>query len=152
MRARLSMIYTFQVELMSLVGEVAFELVRNISVKYGIGFYWVAKQYIENLGKEVTSEMVLRFLCAETAADGWGRIEIDMEDGEYTITAPNGLPVAWMAQKDKREFQFPVDSFFAGYFQGIISAMERKRYAGKEVECIAKGDSCCKIVVTPDDK
>ena len=49
------------------------------------------------------------------------------------------------ARNYKEQSQHPVDSYFLGYFEGFFSKLNNTTYYGIETECVAKGDSCCKM-------
>ena len=146
MWSRVELIFNLQTEMMKLIGDAAFELMKTISFKHGSAFLTTMKSLLPSMGEEATKERLLRYLCKETPAVGWGRIEIEETEIGYVITAPSGLPVGRLAAEDERDFNLGVDSYFLGYFAGYLSAMDERTFIGSEVKCVGKGDDVCKMV------
>lgn len=147
MWSRVALLYHLQVEMLGLVGQAAFELMKNISTSHGVDFFKMANEYMGSIGRVVDKESLLRFMCAEAAAIGWGRVEIETQEDRYILTAPNGMPVGREAKAEGRTFEYGVDSYYLGYFTGYLSALDKKHYSGEERECLAKGDELCRFVV-----
>jgi hypothetical protein len=89
-------------------------------------------------------------VCAETEAIGWGKIAVEDDGKKVVITSRDGFASGrTIAASGTRAT--PVDSYFLGYFEGFLNTLDGTRYAGEEVECVAKGDRQCKMVFRKDE-
>jgi predicted hydrocarbon binding protein len=140
----MSNIYT---ELESLVGESANSVLKRIGKGYGKKFYELLTSGDFGFSMQDKQE-VYSYICAETQAIGWGRIEIWDTGDEIVITSKNGLAVGKCMKAHGEKSDAPVDGYFLGYFEGFFNEMHGKRYFCEEEECVAKGDAQCKFVYT----
>lgn len=94
-------------------------------------------------------ERALRFIMAERISKGWGipRIEIfDEKEFKLVISVDKlfeCLPFAGMLNR-------PNSNFFRGYLIGVCKVLFQRDHRFEEVECLAKGDECCKFVSKTD--
>ena len=103
--------------------------------------------YGKELYRDVAAEcgedrdMAIKALCNIISASGIGDIEIEVSDTDIEITVPEGLPIG------KKAKGRAADSYFVGMFSEFFSELFNKRFEGNEEECLAKGDSICRIVL-----
>jgi predicted hydrocarbon binding protein len=81
-------------------------------------------------------------MCAETEAIGWGRISIEEFPGKIVLVSKNGLAAG---RNYSGKSPHPVDSYFLGYFEAFLGKLDNTTYYGVETECVAMGDSQCKM-------
>ncbi|MDO9537033.1 MAG: hypothetical protein Q7J68_01795 [Thermoplasmata archaeon] len=142
--ARAEIMSSIYQELESLVGESASAVLKRMGRSYGEKFHALISEEQEELLKDRKTS--LEFVCAETQAIGWGNIMIDDEDDKITISSKDGL--ASGRTMTNRGKSHAVDSYFVGYFEGLLSKLDNIDYYGEESECVAKGDAQCKLVFT----
>ncbi len=148
---RASILYNMYIEMKKIVGEAVHALMHTIGKAYGINFYVLTINRLKDENNEVTREKILKYLCAETGAIGWGRISIEDLPGKVTIVAKKGCPVGHEAREKKKLLTEPVDAYFLGYFEGFISCLNNRDFSGQEVKCVGKGDEECLMVFKPTE-
>jgi len=147
--SRATLLHEIQTEMTKLMGDATLSVVSSIARVHGADFISVATKYLLDDGLEPTRENLLIYLCAETAAIGWGRIEVEIEDDVIYVTARNGFSGGQSAAASGETTDRAVDAYFLGYFEGWFSKMRGKTYRGQETECLAKGDEWCRLVLKP---
>ncbi len=139
--ARAEFMSTIYSELEELVGASASGVLKRIGKAYGEKFYelLINDQESNIFGDR---QKLFSYLCAETQAIGWGRISIEEFPGKIIIRSEKGLATGrnYVGKSEQ-----PVDSYFLGYFEGFFSKLDNIVYHGIESECIAAGNSCCKL-------
>jgi predicted hydrocarbon binding protein len=142
--ARADILANLYTELESLVGQSVASVMKRIGKAYGLKFFEMLKTGNTALFMD-DREKLYRYICSETQAIGWGRIVIEDNGDELTITSP-GL-AAGRCQTMKGEVrEYPIDAYLLGYFEGFFSAMKGQRFIGEEVECVSMGFDQCKMV------
>ena len=144
--ARAELLYNLSEEMKKIIGESAHGLMYRIGRPYGLTFYKLVEKDAELNRKKLSREDAFKGLCADNSAIGWGNVEIEDEGGRIIVTAPHGFPTSQGFLAHNQKSDTPADSYFLGYFEGFFSAMDKTRYRGNEVTCIAKGDKECKMV------
>ncbi len=144
---RSSIFYRFFKGMYELMGASAYSVLSYIGKEHGRDFYDYLKREYEDMGKELTVEEIFRYTVNEMPAIGWGRITIEDNDNEIIIEAPNGFVVGRYYKNEGEKTDIPVDAYFLGYFTGLFSRARGTEYQGEEVECIAKGDSRCLMIL-----
>ncbi len=140
MFARAEFMSNIHSELEGIVGESATGVLKKIGKSYGEMFFELLNNYQAELLSD--KEKIYNHICAETEAIGWGRISIEELPNKIIIIADNGMATG---RNYKEQSQHPVDSYFLGYFEGFLGKLNNTTYYGIETECVAKGDSCCKM-------
>ena len=90
-------------------------------------------------------QTALDIVMMERIAKGWGIPEIkefNREKAEATIEVKELFEC--LPFKDR--FEQARSFFFKGYLEGILKQLFKKEVSTTEVECIAKGDPCCKFI------
>jgi predicted hydrocarbon binding protein len=72
--------------------------------------------------------------------------EVKLKEGDVKMSAGVSFDV-----RGGDEISPTADSYFLGYFAGFLS-MLYKISKGKEVECVARGDKCCRFVYALQQK
>ncbi len=141
MIARAEFMSNIYSELEDLVGASASAVLKRIGKAYGEKFYELLSngQQSEMLGDR---ERLLSYICAETEAIGWGRISIEELPGKIIIKSEEGMATGRNYEGTSEQ---PVDSYFLGYFEGFFNKLDNTRYHAIESECVAVGNSCCKM-------
>ncbi len=127
-------------ELEEIVGESATGVLKKIGKSYGEMFFELLSNYQAELLADKTK--LYNYLCAEVEAIGWGRISIEELPNKIIIRSDEGMATG---RNYKEHNQYPVDSYFLGYFEGFFRKLNNTTYYGIESECVAKGDCCCKM-------
>ena len=139
--ARAEFMSTIYSELESLVGASASGVLKRIGKVYGEKFYELLMNGPE--GNAIGDRQKLfSYLCAETQAIGWGRISIEEFPGKIVVRSEEGLATG---RNYEGKSEQPVDSYFLGYFEGFFNKLDNIIYHCIESECVAMGDSCCKM-------
>jgi predicted hydrocarbon binding protein len=144
--ARAELQFNMYAEMENLIGEPAAAVIRRMAKPYGASFCKLLHQGFIKDGKTPSREELFRDVCAENQAIGWGQIEIDEKPGEITVTSKTGLMVGQEFEARKLKTDRGVDSYFLGYFEGFLSALDNHSYHGEEVQCKGKGDPECVMV------
>lgn len=142
--ARADFISNIFIELEKLVGQSASSVMKRIGKVYGSKFYELLKKGNTALFID-DKERLYRYICAETQAIGWGQMSIEEQDDEIIITS-KGFASGKYFHSTGQTRDSPIDTYFLGYFEGFLREMHGKKFDGEEVECVAKGDSQCKMV------
>ncbi len=141
--ARAEIMSNIYQELEKLVGESASGVMKRLGRSYGEKFMDLITEEQSELLED--REVLYQFVCAETQAIGWGKISIEDDGKNVTITSKEGLASGRTAsQKGTRHN--PIDSYFVGYFEGFLSKMNDAQYSGEEEECVAMGHPQCRMV------
>ena len=141
MIARAEIMSNVYSELEGIVGESATGVLKKIGKSYGEMFYnLISNSPQSNLLAD--KEKMFNFICAETEAIGWGRISIEELPNKVIIIADQGMATG---RNYNDTSDHPVDSYFLGYFEGFLNKLNGTVYYGVETQCVAKGDSCCKM-------
>ena len=140
MFARAEIMSNIYSELEGLVGASATGVLKKIGKSYGEMFF----ELLSNHQAEILAdkEKIFNHVCAETEAIGWGRISIEEFPDKIIVISDQGMATA---RNYKEQSPHPVDSYFLGYFEGFFSKLNNTTYYGVETECVAKGDSRCKM-------
>ncbi len=147
--ARTSLLYHMLWEVQALVGDAAVEVMHRIGKPYGQNFFEMSANHLSKESQSPAKDDFLEYLAVETAAIGWGNISIEREGDDIKISCENGFPVGLLTKKNRDLAEYPVDTYFLGYFEGFITAWQGKDYRGKEIECVGKGDKRCLMQFTP---
>ncbi len=140
MFARAEFMSNIYSELESMVGESARGVLKSIGKAYGEMFYALMSS---QQGELLTDKAkVYKYVCAETQAIGWGKISIEELSDKIIIRSDGGLATS---RNYKGQSEYPIDSYFLGYFEGFLSKFNNITYYGYETECVAKGDERCKM-------
>ncbi|MEW5937232.1 MAG: 4-vinyl reductase [Candidatus Thermoplasmatota archaeon] len=134
-------------ELDNLIGEPADSVIRRIARPYGVSFCKLMQHGFVRKGSAPSRMEMLRDLCAENMAIGWGLIEIEDKNGDIEIRSKSGFPVSQEYHARQLTARRSVDAYFLGYMEGFFSTLDATTYTGEEVECLGKGDSQCRIVL-----
>ncbi len=144
---RSSIFYRFFKGMYELMGASAYSVLSYIGKEHGQDFYEYLKNEYEKKGKELTPDDILRYTVNEMPAIGWGRITIEDNGDEIIIDAPQGFVVGRHYKNEGEKIEIPVDAYFLGYFTGLFSRAKGMEFQGEEVECVAKGDPHCRMVL-----
>lgn len=145
--ARAELLYDIFNELYTIIGKTVHSLIYRIAKPYGVNFVKWLESSAKERGDTLTREDVLKFVCSENPAIGWGWIEISEEEGKVIITSRKGFPVGQIYRDKKKNPKMAVDTYFLGYFEGIFSQLDNCSYKSTEELCIGKGDSMCRLVL-----
>ncbi len=143
--ARAEFMNSIYSELEHLVGASASGVLKSIGRAYGIKFFNFVKANQPQLLDD--RENLFRYICAETQAIGWGQISIEWQSDCIIVNSPKGLAAG---RNHEGKSQQPVDSYFLGYFEGLFNQMDDTEYHGTETECVAMGDSRCKMMFSTE--
>ena len=146
MWSRSELWYHIQTEIEALIGDAGPTIIQRIGKPNGANFYMLSKGYLAQQNSEITDEELMKYLCAENYAIGWGKMRIEKEENKIVVVSETGFPVGQAYKVRQRKSSNSADSYFLGYLEGFFSAMDRVNYKGQEIECLAKGDSCCKFI------
>ena len=146
--ARAELQFNMYAEMENLIGEPASAVIRRMAKPYGASFCKLLHQGFLKAGRTPTRTELFKDVCAENLAIGWGGIEIEEKPGEITVRSKTGLPVGVEFALRKQKSERSVDSYFLGYFEGFLSALDNMPYHGEETMCRGKGDSECLMVFT----
>ncbi|MBI5000400.1 MAG: hypothetical protein HZB92_02580 [Euryarchaeota archaeon] len=146
MWARAELQYNIFNELENLIGDSAHSVIKRIAKPYGVSFCKLMEQGFVKTGERAARMEMLKDLCAENLAIGWGRIEFEDKDGEIIISSQTGFPVGQEYKARASRSKRSVDSYFLGYMEGFLSTLDSTSYMGEEVECMGKGDPRCVMV------
>ena len=144
---RSSIFYRFFKGMYELMGASAYSVLSYIGNEHGRDFYDYLKSEYEKKGNELTPEEIFRYTVNEMPAIGWGRITIEDNGDEIVIEAPHGFVVGGYYKNEGEKTDIPVDAYFLGYFTGLFSKAKGVEFKGEEVECVAKGDPRCLMVL-----
>ncbi|MFH0816825.1 MAG: hypothetical protein V1934_08455 [Methanobacteriota archaeon] len=144
--ARAELRFNMYAEMENLIGEPASAVIRRMAKPYGASFCKLLHQGFLKAGRTPSRNELFKDVCAENLAIGWGGIEIDEKPGEITVTSKTGLPVGVEFALRKVKSERSVDSYFLGYMEGFLSALDNSSYHGEETFCKAKGDAECVMV------
>ncbi len=144
--ARAELQFNMYAEMENLIGEPAAAVIRRMAKPYGASFCKLLHQGFLKDGRTPTREELFKDVCAENLAIGWGSIEIEENPGEISVRSKTGLPVGLEFASRKMKTERGVDSYFLGYFEGFLTALDNAPYHGEESKCRAKGDSECLLV------
>ena len=145
--ARSSIFYSFFNGMRELIGASAYSILSYIGSEHGRDFYEYLKREYEKNKKKITPEDVYLYTVNEMPAVGWGKIIIEEKDDEIIIEAPEGFVVGRHYKERGEIMDIPVDAYFLGYFVGLFSRAKGYELRGEEVECVAKGDRRCLMVL-----
>lgn len=134
-------------ELDKLIGEPADSVIRRIARPYGVSFCKLMQHGFIRKDASPSRMEMLRDLCAENMAIGWGLIEIEDKNGEIEIRSESGFPVGQEYHTRQLEAKRGVDAYFLGYMEGFFSTLDSTSYLGEETDCLGKGEPQCKIVL-----
>ena len=144
--ARAELQFNMYAEMENLIGEPASAVIRRMAKPYGASFCKLLHQGFLKAGRTPTRNELFKDVCAENLAIGWGGIEIEEMPEEITVRSKTGLPVGLEFALREIKSERSVDSYFLGYFEGFLSALDNRTYHGTEVSCKAKGDNECVMV------
>jgi predicted hydrocarbon binding protein len=144
--ARAELQFNMYAEMENLIGEPASAVIRRMAKPYGASFCKLLHQGFLKDNRTPSRDEMFRDVCAENLAIGWGQIEIEERPGEITVRSKTGLPVGLEFASRKLKSERGVDSYFLGYFEGFLSALDNAPYHGEESLCRAKGDGECVLV------
>ena len=127
-------------ELEDLVGASASSVLKRIGKAYGERFY----DFLKIHQGEMLSDKAktYNYICAETQAIGWGRISIEELSDKIIISSEGGFV---SSRNYTGKSQQPVDGFFLGYFEGLLSKLNNTRYYGNGTKCLVTGHDCCEM-------
>jgi len=144
--SRAALLYNIFTEMYNLLGESVIAIMHRIGKPYGESFYKIVSESFKMAGIEGSIENHYRYICAETASIGWGRIAIEDDGNAVKIICKRGFPVGRLSVAEGKVSTYPMDAYFLGYFEGYLSLLHRKDMKGREVECVGKGDERCLMV------
>jgi len=143
-RARL--LYDIYREIEKLVGEAAYSVTYHSLRTYGAEFGKLLRDPTYPSGRGKNRKELFENICADSLAGGWGKITIEEKKGEIFLECETGFPISQCYIEDKEKSKGPVDGFYLGYFEGILSAVDACEYQGEETHCKGKGDGKCCFV------
>ena len=144
--ARAELQYNIYRELENLIGDSAHSVIKRIAKPYGVSFCKLMEQGFVKSGEKASRNDMLKDLCAENLAIGWGRIELEDKEGELVVSSKTGFPVGQEYKARASKSKRAVDSYFLGYMEGFLSTLDSTSYVGEETECMGKGDPRCVMV------
>ncbi len=144
---RSSVFYHFFEGMRELMGASAYSVLSYIGKEHGRDFYEYLKAEYERRKEELTVEEILKYTVNEMPTIGWGRVIIEDKGDEIIIEAPEGLAAGRHYKQEGKKLDIPVDAYFLGYFVGLFSSAKGMDFKGEEVECVAKGDSRCLMIL-----
>ncbi len=104
----------------------------------------VAQRFVEVFG--YTGEQVLSSISFMLAESGWGKIAIEMInlEGREVVIRVDDSPFAELYGPST----IPVCHVLLGLFQGTAMTLFESEVDAQEVQCLAKGDNCCRMAIT----
>ncbi|MDG6221461.1 MAG: 4-vinyl reductase [Candidatus Thermoplasmatota archaeon] len=141
--SRSEMLYNMYREMVELMGPSAGTIMERATRPHGGGF--IAFLKAEKSESKLDRVGMLRLVCADALATGWGKIQIVDEETIIDVVAEEGFPIGQMYRDKGERSPIPVDNYFLGYFTGVLSALDNKPYRGEELECLARGEERCRF-------
>jgi len=105
---------------------------------------YLAARYRDTFG--YTLEQVANAVSYMLSESGWGAMSVEMAnlDGEELVFKVLDSPFAESYGPSTKPVCFTV----LGFLQGVAMSLFDKEADGTEVQCLAKGDNCCRFVVS----
>ncbi|HSF19322.1 MAG TPA: 4-vinyl reductase [Vicinamibacteria bacterium] len=138
---RPTLLVDLQKSIEALLGHEAGQIMAQTAAIEGAS---LAGRYRDAFG--YSSEQVIGSVAFMLSELGWGAVSVEMTNLEgremvfKVMESPFAEPYGPSTQ--------PVCHLLLGTFQGIAMTIFESEATGMEVQCLAKGDSCCRFVVS----
>jgi predicted hydrocarbon binding protein len=92
---------------------------------------------------------VLDYMIKSWVVDGWGMLRVKLFDPKQgkAILVNETNPVAKCYLRDFGRASSPIDHYFVGLFEAVLSRMLKRKVSCREEKCMACGDKACVFVI-----